>query len=102
MPQTHKYTICLHALNDLGVLPRITLHFSRRRLKIDRFEMVDAGHQGLARFNIVLGCDAFTAEQLIKQLQKIIGLQDISVSLSANTPEGAVRQKGYPSVAEFA
>ena len=97
MPHTHKYTIRIHALNDLGVLPRITLHFSRRRLKIDRFEMVDAGDQGLARFNIVLGCDACTAEQLIKQLQKIIGLQDISLS----TTQSATRQETYP-VAELA
>ena len=97
MQHKHKYAICLHALNDLGVLPRITLYFSRRRLKIDRFEMIDAGEQGLARFNIVLGCDASTAEQLIKQLQKIIGLQDISLS----TTESTARQETYP-IAELA
>ena len=97
MQPLNKYIICLHALNDLGVLPRITLHFSRRRLKIDRFEMIDAGDQELARFNIVLGCDASTAAQLIKQLQKIVGLKDISVSTMENT----VYQESYP-IAELA
>ena len=92
MHHPNKYIICLHAFNDLGVLPRITLHFSRRRLKIDHFEMVDADGQGVARFNIVLGCDAFAAAQLIKQLQKIVGLQIISVS----TVENTVRQESYP------
>ena len=72
------YTISLHALNEFGVLARISLQFSRRRIKIERFEMID-NETGPALFRIVFKSDECVS-QLIKQLRKIIELHDIAIN----------------------
>lgn len=76
----HTYTISLHALNGFTVLPRLALVFSRRRLKIERLEMVDSDNRGVAHFNIVLKCDGSMAEKLIKQIQRIVEVIDVMIS----------------------
>jgi acetolactate synthase small subunit len=76
----HTYTISLNAINGLGVLPRIALVFSRRRLKIGRLRMHESETHGLAHLDIVLDCDQKTTIRLIQQLRRIVEVADISVS----------------------
>jgi len=82
----HNYTITLHALNDFATLPRITLVFSRRRLKFQRFEMNDTEGSGIAQFTITLQCSADTAQRLIKQLYKIVEVMDVAISEANDSP----------------
>lgn len=89
---THSYTISLHALDSQTVLPRLALLFSRRRLKIDRLEMTDSWNPGVVRFNITLRCRAEMADNLLKQLRRIVEITEIAIR------ETTVRQQARESL----
>ena len=99
------YTISLHALNEFSMLARISLCFSRRRIKIQGFEMTH-NEVGPALFRIVFKSDGQCTTQLIKQLRKIIDLHDIAINegdlLSSKKPrELAVESFGVCKEAGF-
>lgn len=76
---SYTYTISAHTLNELGVLSRIALLFNRRRISIQRLQMVP-GQQGVMRFDIVVHCHSDTAEKVIRQLYGIVEMLEVSIS----------------------
>lgn len=74
------YTLHIHALNALGVLPRILSAISRRRMNVREMHMIDPEQRGEAYIQITLDCEADGAEQLMKQLRKIVELKEVFVN----------------------
>ncbi len=72
-------TITLTAVNAMGVLPRIALLFSRRRLTISHLHMDQVETSGLAHLQISVRCDPHTAEQLLRQLRRLAELVEVSL-----------------------
>ncbi len=75
---SHVYTISAHALNELGVLSRVALLFTRRRILMQRLRMT--AEENVVRFDIVVRCDSGTAEKVIRQLRRVVEMLEVSVS----------------------
>lgn len=69
------YTLSLSTQHGFAVLPRIALHFSRRRLHIERLAMDSTDE--LAEFTIVFACDRASVDKLIGQLRRVVELRTI-------------------------
>ncbi len=71
------YTIFVHAHNELGVLPRILLAFSRRRVKIQVLQFFDLESQRPADMQFEVDCDPSQIEALIAQLKRIVEVSQV-------------------------
>ena len=67
-----KHTISVLVENHAGVLSRITGLFSRRGFNIDSLAVGVTEDKTLSRMTIVVEGDAYTVEQLEKQLNKVV------------------------------
>ena len=67
-----KYTISVLVENHAGVLSRITGLFSRRGFNIDSLAVGVTEDKTVSRMTIVVEGDAYTVEQLEKQLNKVV------------------------------
>lgn len=94
--QRPTYKIELRTLNDFTVLPRVSMQFSRRRIKIDHFEMLDVSDQNLACFTITISCNGEIAHSLVKQLHKLIELRDVSISVCETSNRPVSRPAAEP------
>lgn len=72
------YTLSLRTQQGFAVLPRIALHFSRRRLHIERLSMDNSDE--LTEFTIVFASDSQSVAKLIQQLRRVVELRDIAFS----------------------
>lgn len=69
-----RYTIIVFTENNFGLLNRITIIFSRRRINIDSLTVSETERKGISRFTIVIEYDEAKIKALIKQIRKIIGV----------------------------
>jgi acetolactate synthase-1/3 small subunit len=67
-----KHTIAVLVENKAGVLSRITGLFARRGFNIDSLAVGPTDDPGISRVTIVVDGDGYTAEQVTKQLNKLI------------------------------
>mgnify|MGYP005801356003 FL=1 len=67
-----KHTISVLVENHAGVLTRITGLFSRRGFNIDSLAVGVTEDKTVSRMTIVVEGDAYTVEQLEKQLNKVV------------------------------
>ena len=67
-----KHTISVLVENHAGVLSRITGLFSRRGFNIDSLAVGETEDKTVSRMTIVVEGDAYTVEQLEKQLNKVV------------------------------
>ena len=67
-----KYTLSVLVENHAGVLSRITGLFSRRGFNIDSLAVGVTEDKTVSRMTIVVEGDAYTVEQLEKQLNKVV------------------------------
>ena len=67
-----KHTITVLVENHAGVLSRITGLFSRRGFNIDSLAVGVTEDKTVSRMTIVVEGDAYTVEQLEKQLNKVV------------------------------
>lgn len=66
------YTVSAFTENSIGLLNKITIIFTRRRLNIESLSVSETERKGISRFTIVLRSDRETVEKLVKQIRKII------------------------------
>lgn len=67
------YTICVFTENTIGLLNKITVLFTRRRINIESLTVSESERQGISRFTIVIKHDSREAvEKLVRQIRKII------------------------------
>ncbi|MDR2132185.1 MAG: acetolactate synthase small subunit, partial [Clostridiales Family XIII bacterium] len=67
-----KHTIAVLVENKAGVLSRITGLFARRGFNIDSLAVGPTDDPRISRVTIVVDGDDYTAEQVTKQLNKLI------------------------------
>lgn len=70
---THKkYTISVFTENHIGLLNRITIIFTRRRLNIESLNTSESETKGVHRFTIVISTSEETVIKLVKQIEKLV------------------------------
>ncbi len=67
-----KFTISLFSENYTGMLNRITIIFTRRKLNIDSITSSESEVKDIYRYTIVLKCTEDMVIKLVKQLEKQI------------------------------
>jgi len=66
------YTISVFTTNTVGLLNRITIVFTRRRLNIESLTVSETERRGVSRFTIVIRNDNREfVEKLVRQIRKI-------------------------------
>lgn len=67
------YTICVFTENSIGLLNKITIIFTRRRLNIESLTVSETERKGVSRFTIVIKHDQREAvEKLVRQIRKVV------------------------------
>jgi len=67
-----NYTISIFTTNTVGLLNRITIIFTRRRLNIDCLTVSETERKGVSRFTVVIKNDNREfVEKLVRQIRKI-------------------------------
>lgn len=67
------YTICIFTENTIGLLNRITIIFTRRRINIESLTVSETERKGISRFTVVIRHDSREAvEKLVRQIRKIV------------------------------
>ncbi|MGE4288565.1 MAG: acetolactate synthase small subunit [Salinivirgaceae bacterium] len=67
-----EYTLTIFSENSIGLLNRITINFTKRKLNIESLTVSESAIKGVFKFTIVVICNQHTAENLIKQIEKQI------------------------------
>ncbi|MBC3785115.1 acetolactate synthase small subunit [Spirosoma utsteinense] len=67
------YTICIFTENTIGLLNRITIIFTRRRINIESLTVSETERKGVSRFTIVIQHESREdVEKLVRQIRKIV------------------------------
>ena len=67
------YTLSIFTSNTIGLLNRITIIFTRRRLNIESLTVCETERVGVSRFTIVLKHESRDAvEKLVRQIRKVV------------------------------
>lgn len=67
------YTICIFTENTIGLLNRITIIFTRRRINIESLTVSETERKGISRFTIVIKHELREdVEKLVRQIRKIV------------------------------
>ncbi len=67
------YTICVFTENSIGLLNKITIIFTRRRINIESLTVSETERKGISRFTIVIKHEKREeVEKLVRQVRKII------------------------------
>lgn len=69
-----RYTIIIFTENNFGLLNRITIIFSRRRINIESLTVSETERKGISRFAVVIEYEEERIKKLIQQIRKIIGV----------------------------
>ena len=68
-----QYTICVYGENAIGLLNKISVIFSRRRINIESLTVSETIKKGVSRFTIVIKHEQRDAvEKLVRQIRKIV------------------------------
>lgn len=67
------YTICVFTANTVGLLNRITIIFTRRRINIESLTVCETERVGVSRFTITIKHEVRDeVEKLVRQIRKIV------------------------------
>lgn len=72
------HTISVFSENSPGVLHRITVLFTRRKLNIESLTVSETERKGISRFTIVIRIDDETLEKVLKQIARVVEVLDVS------------------------
>ncbi|HSN08865.1 MAG TPA: acetolactate synthase small subunit, partial [Hanamia sp.] len=65
-----EYTITVYTENQIGILNRISIIFSRRKINIHNLNTSPSEVQGIHRFNIVIEETEEVLKKLVRQIEK--------------------------------
>jgi acetolactate synthase-1/3 small subunit len=67
------YTICVFTEDTIGILNKITILFTRRRINIVSLTVSETERKGVSRFTIVIKHESREAvEKLVRQIRKVV------------------------------
>ncbi|MDD4109456.1 MAG: acetolactate synthase small subunit [Prolixibacteraceae bacterium] len=67
-----EYIITVYSENHIGLLTRITIVFTRRKINIDSLTVSESAISGVYKFTIVVNCSPDVIEKVVSQLEKQI------------------------------
>jgi acetolactate synthase I/III small subunit len=67
-----EYNITVFSENHIGLLARITLIFTRRKINIESLTVSESAMPGIYKFTIVVLCTEDTARKVVAQIEKVI------------------------------
>src|SRR5512136_647090 len=67
-----EYNITVFSENHIGLLSRITLIFTRRKINIESLTVSESAIQGIYKFTIVVVCTEETVRTIVSQIEKVI------------------------------
>ncbi len=67
-----EFTLSIFSENSIGLLNRITIIFTRRKINIESLTVSESAIKGVFKFTIVINCQPKMAENLVKQIEKQI------------------------------
>lgn len=67
-----EFTLTIFSENSIGLLNRITIIFTRRKLNIESLTVSESALKGIFKFTIVVNCEEHMAKNLTKQIEKQI------------------------------
>lgn len=95
-----EYTITVFSENDIGLLNEVTIVFSRRKINIESLTVSESEVKGVSRYTIVAFMDEKRVENVVRQIEKIIGVfkafffeadeivhQEVALFKIANSPK---------------
>ena len=68
----HKYTLLIYTENHIGLLNRVSIIFTRRKVNIESLTTSPSRHKGIHTFVIVVNTTRDMVEKIQKQIQKQI------------------------------
>ncbi len=68
--QKQEFTITVYTENHIGLLNRIAIIFSRRKINIDSLNTSPSEVEGIHRFNIVIDETEEVVQKLVRQIEK--------------------------------
>jgi acetolactate synthase I/III small subunit len=69
----NTYTICIFTENTFGMLNKITIIFTRRRINIESLTVSETERKGVSRYTIVIRHEKREeVEKLVRQIRKVI------------------------------
>ncbi len=74
------YTIAAFTENSPGVLHRITILFTRRKINIESLTVSETETHGISRFTIVVKTEEDLIKKVAKQINRIIEVVDVFVA----------------------
>jgi acetolactate synthase-1/3 small subunit len=70
VPGKQEYTITAYTENQIGILNRISIIFSRRKININNLNTSPSEVDGIHRFNIVIDETEEVVKKLVRQIEK--------------------------------
>ncbi|MFW6227620.1 MAG: acetolactate synthase small subunit [Bacteroidota bacterium] len=67
-----EYTITAFSENHIGLLNRITIVFTRRKVNIESLTVSESAIQGIHKFTIVVNTTKEMVEKVVKQIEKLV------------------------------
>src|SRR6056297_2459328 len=67
-----EYIITVYSENHIGLLTRITIIFTRRKINIDSLTVSESAIHGIYKFTIVISATEEMAVKVVKQIEKQI------------------------------
>ncbi len=67
-----EFTLTIFSENSIGLLNRITIIFTRRKINIESLTVSESAIKGVFKFTIVVYCEERMASHLVKQIEKQI------------------------------
>ena len=74
---TNKHTFCIYSNNSPGMLHRITVLLTRRKLNIESLTVSETETAGVSRFTIVVNVDRDIAEKVARQIRRIVDVHEV-------------------------
>src|ERR687898_1257007 len=84
-----EYTVTVYTENQIGLLNRIAIIFSRRKINIDSLNTSPSEVEGIHRFTIVIDETEEVVHKLVRQIEKQVEV----LKAYYNTPEEIVWQE---------
>ncbi|MBL6447328.1 acetolactate synthase small subunit [Fulvivirga sp. 29W222] len=67
-----KYTISIFTENFFGLLNRVTIIFTRRRINIESLTVSESEIKGVHRYTLVIKSEEERVKKLVKQIEKLV------------------------------
>ncbi|MGI4762382.1 MAG: acetolactate synthase small subunit, partial [Janthinobacterium lividum] len=83
-PARQEYNITAYTENQVGLLNRIAIIFSRRKINIESLNVSPSEIEGIHRFNIVIVETEEVVEKLAKQIEKQVEVLKVYFNTNAD------------------